>query len=176
MQGNLEVPGGTTITVAIGVVLSVEGYVEINDGNLVLDASSRPTIVHGSEVEVIKFNNGSVCSGSVSGFANVTVVGATNDRCKRVQASNSVTPQALSVVFEVVDVANCDGSPPSSSALDSNTMTAIIAGSVVGAVVLVAIIAIAVIFIFRRKIVPAHSEEMRHRKTALVYLPDEEET
>lgn len=176
VQGNLDVPSGTTITVAIGVVLSVQGCAAISDGNLVVDASAQPTIVNGSIVEVIKFNGNSTCGGMVSGFANVTVIGATtSDPCKRVQGSNSVTSRTLSVIFEVVSVPNCDGAP-SSAGTDSNiTTTAIIAGSVVGAVVLVAIIAIVVIFVFRRKIVPAHSEEMRQRKSALVYLPDEED-
>lgn len=176
MQGNLEVPFGTTITVGLGVVVSVEGCVAVNDGNLVVDATNQPDIVNGSAVEVLRFGNAN-CSGLVSGFANVTVVGAaTGDRCKRVQAINSVTPRTLSVVFEVVSVPNCDGAPPAAASLDSNSMTAIIAGSVVGAVVLIAIIAIVVIIVFRRKLVPAHSEEMRQRKASLVYLPDEDET
>lgn len=174
MQGNLTVPIGTTITVQVGAVVTVEGCVTI-DGILVVDITGR-TIVSGAEVDVVNFNNS--CSGGPVGFSNITVIGAQSEPCKQIQAKNNVKSRTLSVVFEVVDIPNCGAVsvPTASTSLDSSTMTAIIAGSVVGAIVIIVLIILA-IFLLRRKVIPSRrdSEEMRRRQAEHVYLPEDGE-
>lgn len=165
VQGNLTVPVGTTITVRVGAIVTVEGCVTIN-GNLVVDASGR-TITNGTQIDLINFN--SSCSNGTSAvdFGTVTVSGASTERCKTATASDVLSTRGLSVVFLVVDVPNCDGTPGASGPSDSvvgPNLTAIIAGSVAGGVVFVVLVGLIILYFCRRKIVPAYRMESRMRK------------
>lgn len=160
VQGNLTVPLGTTITVRVGSVVTVDGCVTIS-GNLVVDASGR-TISNGSQIDLINFN--SSCNGTTD-FTSVTVSGATLAKCQSVSANDVLSTKGLSLVFQVTETPNCDGTPGTTvPGGESNNQTAIIAGSIAGAVLFLFIVGFILLYVFRARIIPSYRMTSRMRK------------
>lgn len=140
--------------------MSVQGCVSLS-GSLIIDVSAMSSITEGQQSDVLAYN--SSCDGGPVALSNVTVSGATSEKCKAVTAAQFTTARGLSVVFHVVDVPGCGVSPVNAEIVGPN-MTAIIAGSVSGGVLFLVIVLFVLLYVFRKKIIPSYRMDQKMRK------------
>lgn len=162
VAGNLTIPTGATVRVFVGAVVTVEGCVTI-DGDLVVDTSGR-TIANGTEVDLINYNS-TACNTNAR-FSNVSVAGVIAEKCRTVSAQDSVSSRGLSVIFNVVDVPNCNGSPQSALIQPGDNTVAIIAGSVGGGIALILIVGLVLLYKFRFRIIPSYRMNSQMRRVS----------
>lgn len=176
--GNISIPSPTTINGNFSlsntstVVIKVEGTGAITSivvvsgcvvfgGTLTVDAPNQATIVNSTTIDLVQFEG--YCGGLVTQFSNATI----NLGCATLKAPPEellrYNQRSLSLVLDpsAIDSSGCSRDTVSGIVLSSGA----IAGIVVGAVALVVIVAVVIIWVARKRLIPHYrvSQELKAR-------------
>lgn len=160
ISGNFTIASprvSTTITVTSGATpLTIGGCASFNGALAVVIPPTETGSVSNNSFLIATFEGG-YCGGTISPFTSLTV----DSGCKDFRGpSLQYNAKSLSVVFtSVVDTCSPDG-----SAIAAGLPAGALIGIIVGAVIAVALLGIALVFIFRAKIVPSYRTEAKLRK------------
>lgn len=169
--GNLVITGNVSSTPVIiqlkpAAFLNVTGCVTLS-GNLSIEVSS--TTPSGTEISALSFQGG-YCGNQTTRFDGVTVVRTGAPECEQATATPEYRPTSLAIVMSFstaacVATTNPDGSPSfGSNYIIADGFQIWMIGPIIGGVVLIVGATILLVFLLRKKIIPAYRATMQMRK------------